>query len=156
MADDVFSDEYFMRMALRLAVQAYEDDEIPIGAVVIANGQKIIGKGYNQTEKLHDVTAHAEMLALTAASNSLGAKYLTDCALYVTIEPCPMCAAAIAWAQIPLVVYGAGDPKKGFSHYKPSLLHPKAMVRSGILEQECTVLMKSFFREKRQLNENKG
>lgn len=155
MAEDVFSDEYFMRTALRLAAQAYDEDEIPIGAVVIAGGQKVIGKGYNQTEKLNDVTAHAEMLALTAASNSLGAKYLTDCAIYVTIEPCPMCAAAIAWAQIPLVVYGAGDAKKGFSHFKPSLLHPKSQVRTGILEQECAALMKSFFREKRMLNENK-
>lgn len=156
MAEDVFSDEYFMRIALRLAIQAFEEDEIPIGAVVIAGGQKVIGKGYNQTEKLNDVTAHAEMLALTAASNSLGAKYLTECAIYVTIEPCPMCAAAIAWAQIPLVIYGAGDIKKGFSHYKPSLLHPKTHVKKGILEKECAALMKTFFKEKRMINENKG
>src|ERR1700689_3828869 len=115
--EDVFSDEYFMRSALRLAGDAYAEDEIPIGAVVVMGGEKIIGKGYNQTEKLTDVTAHAEMLALTAASNHLGAKYLTECTIYVTIEPCPMCAAALHWAQIPVVVYGAKDPKRGFSKY---------------------------------------
>lgn len=154
MADDIFSDEYFMRMALKLAAQAYYEEEIPIGAVIIADGKKVIGKGYNQTEKLNDVTAHAEMLALTAASSTLGGKYLIDCAIYVTIEPCPMCAAALAWAQIPVVIYGAKDSKKGFSKYKPSLLHPKALVRSGILENECAALMKAFFKERRKINEN--
>ena len=149
MAEDVFSDEYFMRSALRLAADAYAEDEIPIGAVIVASGEKIIGKGYNQTEKLNDVTAHAEMLALTAACNHLGAKYLTDCAIYVTVEPCPMCAAALAWAQIPLVIYGAPDAKKGYSKFKPSLLHPKTQVRSGILADDCAAIMKRFFKEKR-------
>lgn len=154
MAEEIFSDEYFMRMAHKLAIRAYDEDEIPIGAVIIAGGRKVIGKGYNQTEKLSDVTAHAEMLALTAASSSLGAKYLLDCSIYVTVEPCPMCAAALAWAQIPIVIYGASDPKKGFSKYKPILLHPKTLVRNGILEQECGALMKEFFKEKRKPNEN--
>jgi len=149
LAEDVFSDEYFMRKALSLAKQAFEEDEIPIGAIIVAGGEKIIGKGYNQTEKLTDVTAHAEMLALTAASNHLGAKYLTECAIYVTIEPCPMCAAALAWAQIPVVVYGANDAKKGFSKFKPTLLHPKTLVKNGILKDECSALMKSFFELKR-------
>ncbi len=149
MVEDVFSDEYFMRSALRLAGDAYAEDEIPIGAVIVAGGEKIIGKGYNQTEKLNDVTAHAEILALTAACNHLGAKYLTDCAIYVTVEPCPMCAAALAWAQIPVVVYGTKDPKKGYSKYKPSLLHPKTQVKSGILADDCAAIMKKFFKEKR-------
>jgi len=149
LAEDVFSDEYFMRAALRLASDAFAEDEIPIGAVVVAGGEKIIGKGYNQTEKLNDVTAHAEMLALTAACNHLGAKYLTDCTMYVTIEPCPMCAAALGWAQIPLVVFGAKDAKKGFSKFKPSLLHPKTIIRNGILGDECAALMKQFFKNKR-------
>jgi len=149
LAEKVFSDEYFMRRALALAKQAFEEDEIPIGAVIVAGGEKIIGKGYNQTEKLTDVTAHAEMLALTAAANYLGAKYLTECTIYVTIEPCPMCAAALAWAQIPVVVYGANDVKKGFSKFKPSLLHPKTQVKHGVLKDECAALMKSFFGQKR-------
>jgi tRNA(adenine34) deaminase len=147
--EEIFSDEYFMRMAVRLAMQAFDEGEIPIGAVIIAGGRKVIGKGYNQTEKLNDVSAHAEMLALTAASANLGGKYLIDCAIYVTIEPCPMCAAALAWAQIPVVVFGAPDTKKGFSKYQPTLLHPKALVRKGILEKECASLMKDFFKNKR-------
>ena len=149
MAEEVFSDAYFMRRALSLAKQAFEEDEIPIGAIVVAGGERIIGKGYNQTEKLTDVTARAEMLALTAASNHLGAKYLTECTIYVTIEPCPMCAAALHWVQIPIVVYGAGDAKKGFSKYSPGLLHPKTLVKNGVLEEECSSLMKRFFAEKR-------
>jgi tRNA(adenine34) deaminase len=147
--EEIFSDEYFMRMAVRLAMQAFDEGEIPIGAVIIAGGRKVIGKGYNQTEKLNDVSAHAEMLALTAASAYLGAKYLIDCAIYVTVEPCPMCAAALAWAQIPMIVFGAPDTKKGFSKYQPTLLHPKTSVRKGILDKECASLMKDFFINKR-------
>jgi len=149
MSYPVFSDEYFMHKALQLAHQALEEDEIPIGAVIVSNGQKVIAKGYNQTERLHDVTAHAEMLALTAASENLGSKYLKDCAIYVTVEPCPMCAAALAWAQIPLVVFGAEDNKRGYSQFQPLLLHPKTVIRKGILGDECAKLMKDFFKAKR-------
>lgn len=138
-----------MQKALQLAHQALEEDEIPIGAVIVSNGQKIIAKGYNQTERLHDVTAHAEMLALTAASENLGSKYLKDCAIYVTVEPCPMCAAALAWAQIPTVVFGAKDVKRGYSVFSPSLLHPKTVIRNGVLEEDCAKLMKDFFKSKR-------
>ncbi|MCS6918114.1 MAG: nucleoside deaminase [Chitinophagales bacterium] len=144
----VFSHEHFMREALRLARRAEAENEIPIGAVVVA-GNQIVGKGYNQTERLHDVTAHAEMLALTAASNFFGSKYLTDCTLYCTIEPCPMCAGAVAWAQIPRLVYGAPDPKKGYSLFTPNLLPRKVKVVSGILEQECAQLMRQFFLSRR-------
>ncbi len=149
MSYPVFSDEFFMQKALQLAGDALAEDEIPIGAVIVAGGQKIIAKGYNQTEKLHDVTAHAEMLALTAASENLGSKYLKDCAIYVTVEPCPMCAAALAWAQIPTVIFGAEDEKRGYSKFQPSLLHPKTIVRKGVLGDECAKLMKNFFKAKR-------
>ncbi|MCS6990438.1 MAG: nucleoside deaminase [Chitinophagales bacterium] len=144
----LFSHEHFMREALRLASQAAQEEEVPIGAVVVA-GDRIVGKGYNQTERLHDVTAHAEMIALTAASNFFASKYLTDCTLYCTIEPCPMCAAAIAWAQISRVVYGAADPKKGYTLFKPSLLPRRVEVVRGILEAECAALMQQFFRQRR-------
>ncbi|MGZ5243689.1 MAG: nucleoside deaminase [Bacteroidia bacterium] len=149
MSYPVFSDEYFMHKALQLAQEALEEDEIPIGAVIVSSGQKVIAKGYNQTERLHDVTAHAEMLALTAASENLGSKYLKDCAIYVTVEPCPMCAAALAWAQIPVVVFGAEDNKRGYSQFQPSLLHPKTVIRKGVLGDECAKLMKDFFKGKR-------
>ncbi len=138
-----------MQKALLLAEEAFQNDEIPVGAVVVAEGKKIIGKGYNQTEKLTDVTAHAEILALTAASNFLGGKYLKDCTLYVTLEPCVMCAGALAWSQINTVVYGAADKKRGFSLWTPPVLHPKTYVISGILGEESEKLMKSFFRKLR-------
>lgn len=142
-------DEYFMQQALKLAQQAFEEDEVPIGAVVVWN-QRIIGKGYNQTEKLNDVTAHAEMIALTAAFESMGGKYLDECTLYVTIEPCSMCAGALGWARPSRIVYGASEPKFGFSRYQPSLLHKKTHATGGILKDECAELMQRFFRNKRQ------
>jgi len=138
-----------MKLALKEAVYALEDDEVPIGAVIVCNN-KIIGKGHNQTERLHDVTAHAEMLAITAAANYLGAKFLEDCTLYVTIEPCPMCAAALRWARISRVVYGAADPKAGYSQFGEKMFHPKTEIAHGIMEQDCGVLMKEFFKGKRE------
>ncbi|WPP48495.1 nucleoside deaminase [Catalinimonas niigatensis] len=141
-------DEYYMQQALRLAEQAYEEDEIPVGAIVVVNN-RIIGKAYNQTEKLHDVTAHAEMLALTSAFNHLGAKYLPECTLYVTLEPCVMCAGAIHWAQIGTLVYAAPDEKKGFTKYQDRILHPRTQLRQGILAQESMELIQSFFRRMR-------
>lgn len=149
MSYPVFSDEYWMQKALALAKQAGSEEEIPIGAIIVMNGEKLVAKGYNQTERLNDVSAHAEMLALTAATNYLGAKYLTDCTLYVTIEPCPMCAAALNWAQLGTLVYGSPDPKRGYSLFKPSLLHPKTVVRHTILPEECRNLMKVFFSQRR-------
>ncbi|MCQ2271132.1 MAG: nucleoside deaminase [Bacteroidales bacterium] len=142
------NDEYFMRSALNEAQDAFMEDEVPVGAVVVANGQ-IIGKGHNRTQVLHDVTAHAEMQAITAASNYLGAKYLNDCTLYVTLEPCVMCAGALAWAQIGRVVYAASDPKKGYSLIHQNLLHPKTEVCKGVLEAEAAQLLKEFFDKKR-------
>lgn len=137
-----------MREALREADVALSEDEVPIGAVVVCRG-RIISKGHNMTERLSDPSAHAEMIALTAATEALGGKYLKDCTLYVTVEPCPMCAAALAWAQLTRLVWGAGDPKRGFSLYQPSLLHPKTETRSGVLETECSTLMKEYFKGKR-------
>lgn len=144
----LFSDEYFMKMALKEASYAYEEDEVPVGAIVICNN-KIIGKGYNQTEKLKDVTAHAEMIAITAASNYLGSKFLEDCILYVTLEPCLMCASALKWARIAKLVYGAGDPKAGYSLTNGRVLHPKTEVMKGIMEHECGSLLTQFFKQKR-------
>ncbi|MEM8898650.1 MAG: nucleoside deaminase [Bacteroidota bacterium] len=144
----IHSDEHFMRQAYLLAEQAYEENEVPIGAVIVSDYQ-IIGKGYNQTERLQDPTAHAEMIALTAACEYFNSKYLPDCTIYVTVEPCPMCAGAIKWAQLSKVVYGAEEPKFGFRRYKPFLLHPKATVVGGIMEEECSALMKDFFKHKR-------
>jgi tRNA(adenine34) deaminase len=141
-------DERFMREALREAQAARIEGEVPIGAVVVARG-RIIGRGHNMTERLHDPTAHAEMIALTAATESLGGKYLTDCTLYVTVEPCPMCAAALCWAQVSRIVFGAPDPKRGYSLYSPSLLHPKTETASGVLSEECSNLMLEFFKDKR-------
>lgn len=134
--------------ALREARKAGEEGEIPIGAVVVSRG-RIIGSGHNMTERLHDATAHAEMIAVTAATESIGAKYLADCTLYVTVEPCPMCAGALNWSQVGRIVYGAPDPRRGYSLYSPSLLHPKTEVLSGVLSEECASLMLDFFREKR-------
>lgn len=145
-----FSDEYFMNAALQLARQAAEAGEIPVGAVVVSNN-RIIGKGYNQTERLQDVTAHAEILAISAASNYLNAKYMTDCTLYVTLEPCVMCAGALFWAQISRIVIGANDEKRGYTRVQPSLLHPKTRLVTGILADESRTLLTEFFQERRGL-----
>ena len=142
------SDERYMREALREATEAGNSDEVPIGAVVVCRG-RIIAKGHNMTEMLHDPTAHAEMIALTAATEAMGGKYLNDCTLYVTVEPCPMCAAALCWAQLGKLVYGASDPKRGCSLYSPSLLHPKTEIISGVLADECSALVKDYFQSKR-------
>ena len=142
------TDELYMREALREAEAARSDGEVPIGAVIVAKG-RIIGRGHNMTERLHDPTAHAEMIALTAATEAMGGKYLNDCTLYVTVEPCPMCAAALNWAQVGRIVYGAADPKRGYSLFTPSLLHPRTEVTAGILSETCGKLMLDFFREKR-------
>lgn len=141
-------DEKFMREALREAKAAESEDEIPIGAVIVFAG-RVIAKGHNMTERLHDPTAHAEMIAITAATEAMGGKYLNDCTLYVTVEPCPMCAAASAWAQVDRIVYGASDPKRGYSLFTPSLLHPKTEVVSGVLAEECGGMVTEFFRNKR-------
>ena len=138
-----------MKDALREAQMAAAEDEVPIGAVVVCRG-RIIGKGHNMTERLNDPTAHAEMIAITAATEAMGGKYLTDCTLYVTVEPCPMCAGALAWSQISKVVYGASDPKRGFTQFSPSLMHPKTEVISGILADECGGLVSDFFKNKRK------
>ena len=142
------TDEKFMREAMKEAEMAAYEDEVPIGAVVVCRG-RIIGKGHNMTEKLHDATAHAEMIAITAAAEAVGGKYLNECTLYVTVEPCPMCAGALNWSQIGRIVYGAPDPKRGYSLFSPSLLHPKTEVIGGVLEQECGVLVRDFFMAKR-------
>jgi tRNA(adenine34) deaminase len=144
----IYSDEHFMKQALAQAEQAFADDEVPIGAVVVCNN-RIIGRGYNQVERLHDATAHAEMIAITSASEYLGNKYLEDCTLYVTIEPCPMCAGALSWAKLARVVYGAGESKFGYTRFGPTMLHPKTEVTTGVLEQECRQLMRTFFQQKR-------
>ena len=144
-------DEYYMSLALRQAEEAFDLDEVPVGAVVVCNG-KVIGSGYNQTERLNDVTAHAEMIALTAASNNLGGKYLPQCTLYVTVEPCIMCAGALGWSQIGRIVYGASDPKRGFTKFCSediTPLHPKTIVTTGIMAQEASELMTEFFKKKR-------
>ena len=142
------TDEYFMKQALAEARLAAEEGEVPVGAVVVCNNQ-IIARGHNQTERLNDPTAHAEMIALTAATGVLGAKYLPDCILYVTVEPCIMCAGAFGWAQVSTIVYGASDEKRGFSIYAPKAFHPKAIVKKGIMEKECADEMISFFKKKR-------
>lgn len=141
-------DEQFMRKALNEAQAAYDEGEIPIGAIIVCR-DRIISRAHNLTETLNDVTAHAEMQAITAAANALGGKYLTDCTLYVTVEPCPMCAGAIGWAQIPRIVYGASDEKRGYRKFAPNAFHPKATVISGVLEEECRSLMQDFFKGKR-------
>ncbi|MCY7328840.1 MAG: nucleoside deaminase [Saprospiraceae bacterium] len=145
----VFSDTYFMQQALAEAGQAYAAGEIPVGAVIVCDN-RIIARTHNQTEQLTDVTAHAEIMAITAASGHLGSKYLPDCTLYVTVEPCVMCAGALAWAQIGRVVYGATDEKRGFMVAGgKALLHPRTRLELGVLEAECAVLMQKFFRERR-------
>jgi tRNA(adenine34) deaminase len=145
---DLFSDEYFMKEALKEGYKALDKDEVPIGAVIVSNKQ-VIARAHNLTETLNDVTAHAEMQAFTAAANYLGGKYLTDCTLYVTLEPCLMCIGASAWAQISKIVYGASDQKKGFTRFDSKLIHPKTKIVSGILENECSTLIKGFFKNKR-------
>lgn len=144
---ELFSDEYFMQLALKEAQKAYDLGEVPVGAIVVSNN-KIIGKGHNLTEQLNDVTAHAEMQAITAAANYLGAKYLVDCTLYVTLEPCVMCGGALCWSQISKVVFGATDDKRGCSKLG-NIYHPKTEVIGGILETDCAELIKSFFKNKR-------
>ena len=141
-------DERFMREALREAQAAGAEDEVPIGAVVVCRG-RVIARGHNMTERLHDPTAHAEMIALTAATEAVGGKYLDECTLYVTVEPCPMCAAALCWAQLGRLVWGAPDPRRGYSLFSPSLLHPRTETVSGLLETECSTLVKDYFKSKR-------
>ena len=141
-------DERYMREALREAQAAGAEDEVPIGAVVVCRG-RVIARGHNMTERLHDPTAHAEMIALTAATEALGGKYLDDCTLYVTVEPCPMCAAALCWAQLGRLVYAAPDPRRGYSLFSPSLLHPRTEVSQGLLADECSTLVKEYFKNKR-------
>ena len=141
-------DILFMKEALKEANKALEKDEVPIGAVVVCAG-KVIARAYNLTETLNDATAHAEMQAITMATSTIGGKYLDKCTLYVTVEPCPMCAAALAWSQVKRVVYGAPDEKRGFSKFTPSLMHPKTEITSGILAQECSKIVTDFFRSKR-------
>ncbi|MBR2428757.1 MAG: nucleoside deaminase [Alistipes sp.] len=138
------SDEKFMRMALNEATMALDKQEVPIGAVVVAGG-RVIGRGHNLVETLRDATAHAEMQAITAAMSTLGGKYLGDCTLYVTVEPCVMCAGAIAWSQMGRVVYGAADAKRGYSTYSERIMHPKTEVVAGVLKEECEALMSNFF-----------
>lgn len=143
-----FNDEYFMRQALVEARAAADEGEVPVGAVVVCDNQ-IIARAHNQTECLNDVTAHAEMLAITAAAGVLGGKYLTNCSLYVTVEPCIMCAGAIGWSQLSRIVYGASDEKRGFAKFAPKAFHPKATIVKGILEKECTEEMQRFFKQRR-------
>lgn len=147
--ENISRDESFMRLALAEAQYALDEGEVPVGAVVVSHG-RVIARAHNQTEALHDVTAHAEMLAITAAANLLGGKYLRDCTLYVTVEPCAMCAGAIGWAQVSRIVYGAGDDKRGYVLLAPHTLHPKAKVTSGVLQDECRKLMLDFFSGRRK------
>ncbi|MDZ7845399.1 MAG: nucleoside deaminase [Owenweeksia sp.] len=147
MSIEVYNDNYFMKQAYQEALAAYQEDEIPVGAVVVVN-DKIIGRGHNLTERLQDVTAHAEIQAITAASSYLGAKYLPDCTMFVTLEPCAMCAGALFWSQMGRVVFGASDPKRGFFLHGGQL-HPSTVLEKGLMEKEASNLMKQYFREKR-------
>lgn len=144
----MMNDEYFMKQAYREALKAFDADEVPIGAVIVA-GEKIVARGFNQTELLNDTTAHAEIIALTAAFNAIGSKFLEECIMYVTIEPCAMCAGALKWARIGKLVYGTNEPKSGFTLYEPSILHPNTEIVAGVLKQECGQLIKDFFIKKR-------
>ena len=144
-----YSDEYFMRQALQEAQLAFEEDEVPVGCIITCR-DKVIARTHNLTETLHDVTAHAEMQAITAAAEALGGKYLDTCTLYVTVEPCIMCAGAIGWSQMGRVVYSARDEKRGFENFAPKAFHPKTEVVSGVLENDCAELMKNFFKSKRK------
>lgn len=147
----MYTDEYFMQLALKEAQQAFEEEEIPIGAIVVQNN-KVLARGHNMTEKLNDTTAHAEIIALTSAFNNISSKYLPDATLYVTIEPCVMCAGALYWSKISRVVWGASDSKNGFSRIQPAVspFHPKTEIVTGVLEEECAALMKVFFAQKRK------
>lgn len=145
----MMTDEDYMRRALDEARQAAREDEVPVGAVVVAPDGRILARAHNLCERLSDVTAHAEMQAITAAANVLGGKYLTGCTLYVTLEPCVMCAGALGWSQIDAVVYGASDEKRGFRKYAPDAIHPKTVVTGGVLQDECAALLKDFFKKKR-------
>ncbi|MEG0796557.1 MAG: nucleoside deaminase [Odoribacter sp.] len=140
--------EQYMQKALQEAAIAAEEGEIPVGAIIVCQG-KIIARAHNETQKLHDVTAHAEMIAITMATSFLGGKYLNECTLYVTMEPCTMCAGALAWAQIGGLVYGAPDPQRGYSRLSPAVLHPRTQITSDILSNECSEIIKHFFRKKR-------
>ena len=144
-----FTHEYFMKEALKEALLALEKDEVPVGAVIVWKN-RIIARAHNLTETLNDPTAHAEMQAITSATNAIGGKYLTECVLYVTLEPCPMCAGACFWAQVGTLVYGADDTKRGYSFLNPQLLHPKTVVEKGIMKDECAKLMVDFFKKKRK------
>ncbi len=145
---ELYSDDYFMNEALKEARKAFDADEVPVGAVIVAEN-KIIARAHNLTERLIDVTAHAEMQAITAAANAIGGKYLNHCTLYVTLEPCLMCAGALHWSHITKIIYGASDEKKGFSKLNQTILHPKTTVIKGVLENECSKILKDFFQSKR-------
>lgn len=149
MNPDLFSDEHFMKEALKEARKAFAEDEVPVGAVIVSNN-RIIARGHNLTETLNDVTAHAEMQAFTAAAGFIGGKYLLDCTLFVTVEPCLMCAGAAYWTQISRIVYGAKDEKRGYSKVATSVLHPSTEIVGGVMEKECAGLMKEFFQKKRE------
>jgi len=148
---DILGDEYYMNLALKQAEKAFEDKEIPVGAVITCNG-KLVAKAYNQVQRLEDATAHAEMIALTSAQNHLNSKYLNECTLYVTLEPCTMCAGATFWTQIGRIVIGASDPNRGFSRLQPNVLHPKTETLFGILSNECEQMIKDFFKKQRGNN----
>ena len=142
-------DSFFMKQALTEAQKAFEAGEVPVGAIVTCKG-RIVGRGHNLTETLTDVTAHAEMQAITSAANTLGGKYLNECTLYVTVEPCTMCAGAIGWAQMGKLIYGTSDEKRGYTRFAPNALHPKTIVEKGLMAEECAQLMKSFFQQRRE------
>jgi len=148
MSLSLYTDEYFMKEALKEAQKAFDKDEVPVGAIIVCHNQ-VIARAHNSTEMLNDVTAHAEMLAFTAAADYLGGKYLEDCILYVTLEPCVMCAGASYWTQISKLVFGAGDDKRGFLKLKNKIVHPNTLIQGGILENECGQLLKEFFKKKR-------
>ncbi len=149
--DEILSDEYFMKAALREAEEAFSKDEVPVGAVVVCN-KKIIARAHNLTETLNDPTAHAEMQVITAATSYLGGKYLTDCTVYITLEPCTMCAGALYWCQPDRIVYGASDQKRGYTINNRKSLHPKTQVDKGVMENECSAILKEFFVSKRRNN----
>lgn len=146
-----FSDKHFMKEAFKEAQKGFEEDEVPVGAIIVCDN-KIIARAHNMTERLNDVTAHAEMLAFTSATDFLGGKYLNECTLYVTLEPCVMCAGASYWTQLKKVVYGASDEKRGFNKHQENLLHPKTKIVSGLMAKECGELVKEFFKQKRDKN----
>jgi len=149
MEEAVFSDEFFMKEALKEAHKAADLEEVPVGVVVVSSN-RIIARAHNMTQQLNDITAHAEMIAITSAANFLGGKYLDECTLYVTLEPCLMCASALKWAQLQSLVYGASDPREGYTRIRERVLHPKTLVTQGILEAECSELVRKFFRKKRK------